>query len=36
MAGGISFYPAFILFLILVLLVFGAGFFGFGGIGLEK
>lgn len=36
MAAGISFYPAFILFLILVLLVFGAGFLGIGGIGLEK
>jgi ABC-type Co2+ transport system permease subunit len=33
--AGISFYPAFILFLILVLLVFGAGFLGWGGIGLE-
>lgn len=33
--GGVSFFPAFILFLILVLLVFGAGFLGWGGVGLE-
>lgn len=32
----VSFYPAFILFLILVLLVFGAGFLGWGGVGLDK
>ncbi|MBF7082214.1 hypothetical protein IT084_04395 [Desulfallas sp. Bu1-1] len=33
--GFVDFFPAFILFLVLVLLVFGAGFFGFGGIGYE-
>lgn len=32
------FFPSFIIFLILILLVFGTGFFGFGGgaYGLEK
>lgn len=34
-APGVDFYPAFILFLILILLVFGAGFIGWGGVGLE-
>ena len=32
--GGTStFYPSFIIFLILILLVFGTGFLGFGGVG---
>jgi len=30
-AGMGAFYPSFIIFLILILLVFGTGFFGFGG-----
>lgn len=30
--GGGTFFPVFILFLILILLVFGMGFCGFGGI----
>ena len=28
-----AFYPSFIIFLILILLVFGTGFLGFGGVG---
>ena len=34
--GTATFYPSFIIFLILILLVFGMGFWGFGGVGLEK
>ena len=30
--GTATFYPSFIIFLILILLVFGMGFMGFGGV----
>ena len=33
--GTASFFPSFIIFLILILLVFGTGFLGFGGVGYE-
>jgi len=34
--GGTNFDGSFILFLVLILLVFGMGFFGFGGYSADK